>query len=498
MRTRTKRDLCNGPLLSNMFFYALPVAATGILQVLYNAADMVAIGAFRGDDSLAAISSTGSLSGLIVNLFLGLSSGVLAVVARHIGAQHHKRVRQSVHTSMLLALVSGIILTIIGVLIAGPVLKLMGTGAATEGSTVLEKATLYMRIYFLGMPGFLVYNFGASILRAAGDTKRPMLYLMFSGLLNVVLNLFFVIVCHMDVEGVAIATIASQYLSAVLVVLCLMREKGDIRLELKRLRIYPKRLAEILRLGVPSGIQSSLFAFSNVLIQSSINNFGDLYVAGNGAASQLDSFIYTTMNAFYTTTMAFTGQNFGAHKKQRIKRTLGYGLLLNTVVTLTMGLLMLIFADPLLRIFTSNEIALEAGRVRLQVMASTTFLCGAMDIFSAHLRGLGFSVVPMFTTLGGVCGLRVLLILTVIPLFGTNGTAWLLLFLLYPITWLITLCAHSIYTCFVDKRVYAMLTDRPENDVSTVEETTSPVEDYITVEDFADDSDEEDPLPTKA
>ncbi|MBR2406282.1 MAG: MATE family efflux transporter [Clostridia bacterium] len=490
MSRSKKRDLCQGPILSNMFMYALPVMATGILQVLYNAADTIVIGQFAGDQSLAAVSCTGALTNLIVNLFLGLSTGVLTVVARHIGAAHHKRVRQSVHTSILLALACGVFLMVLGVLISGPMLKLMGAGAEA-GSTVLPKATLYMRIYFLGAPGFLVYNFGASILRAAGDTKRPLIYLTVSGFLNVALNLVFVIVFHMDVAGVAVATIASQYLSAVLVVVCLLRETGDIRLELKRLRIYPKRLTEILRMGIPSGIQSTLFSFSNVLIQSTVNSFGDLYVAGNGAASQIENVLYTTTNSFYTATMAFTSQNFGAHKKDRIKKTLLSGLFLNTVTILTLSSIVMLFADTLLSLFTTNPVALEAARHRMQLTTMFTFVGGIMDIFTGHLRGLGASLVPMLTTLAGVCGLRVVWIFTAFPLLG--GT-WDMLYLCYPITWAVTAFAHFLYSRYVKRTVLDRLSDRPAISTPSPTEEVS-TEETSAVADFDDDSDEDELAP---
>ncbi len=484
MSRSSKRDLCQGPILSGMFFYALPIMATGVLQALYNAADTMVIGQFAGDESLAAVSCTGALTNLIVNLFLGLATGVLTVVARHIGAQHHKRVRQSVHTSMLLAVVCGVFLTVVGIVLSKPLLIAMGTGA-TEGSTVLPKATLYMQIYFLGSPAFLIYNFGASILRAAGDTKRPLIYLMFSGILNVALNLVFVIIFKMDVAGVAVATIASQYLSAVLVTVCLLREKSNIRLELSHLRLYPKRLAEILRMGIPSGIQSALFAFSNVLVQSTVNGFGDLYVAGNGAAAQIENVMYTTMNAFYTSTMAFTSQNFGAHNKKRIKQSLLCGLALNTTIMLVLALLVLSISDILLGLFTSNPVALEAGKARMQITTLFTFVGGIMDIFTGYLRGLGASLVPMFTTLAGVCGLRVVWILFLFPLFG--GT-WEILYLCYPLTWGITAVAHFCYSRYVKKHVLDRLSDRPIT--SAIAETTS-VEEIPAVADFDDDSDED-------
>ena len=447
--------MCNGPILSKMFFYALPIMATGVLQVLYNAADTMVIGRFAGDESLAAVSATSALTGLIVNLFLGIGTGVLAVIARYIGAKQHESVQNSVHTSMLLALLSGLFLIVFGALFSGPLLELMGTGAEA-GSNVLPKATLYMQIYFLGSPAFLIYNFGASILRAAGDSRRPLIYLTISGILNVLLNLLFVIVFHMDVAGVAIATIASQYLSAALVVICLLRESGDIRLQLKRLHIHKVELLEILRLGIPSGIQSSLFAFSNVLVQSTVNSFGDLYVAGNGAASQIENLLYTSMTGFSTATMAFAGQNFGAHQKQRIKKSLISGLVLDTIVILSLAVLIIVFADPLMGLFTANAVALEAGKARMRITTLFTFVGGIQDVLSSYLRGLGTSVVPMFTTLAGVCGLRIIWVLFLFPLFG--GT-WEILYWCYPVTWGVTALAHFIYSRIVKRTVLDRLSD---------------------------------------
>lgn len=499
MTNRSKRDLCVGPVLPQMLFYALPVIATGILQVLYNAADtfVVALSPI-GDTAVASISSTGSLTALIVNLFIGLCTGVLTVVARHIGAHHQKRVRQSVHTAMTVFLVCGVFLMIVGLLLSKPLLLIMGTGA--EGSVVLEKATLYMRIYFLGMPGFMVYNCGASILRAAGDTKRPLIYLALSGLANVLLNLLFVLGFNMDVAGVGIATIASQYISAVLVLIALMREKSNVRLELSHLRIYRKRLIEILKIGIPSGIQSSLFAVSNVLIQSTINSFGPAYMAASGAASQIENIAYTAMAGFYTTTMAFTSQNFGARKKHRIRQVNLYGHLLDAVMAIAIGLAILLLSRPLLGLFLDSEVSIQAATSRMVIIASTIFLCGAMDVQSAHLRGLGFSIVPMFVTLGFVCGLRVLWILLFLPTITDDALRWQLLFLCYPITWALALGFHLLYTRSVDKRVFRILSDDDDKEPTTTEEQkTEEAPEEALVLNFDDDSDEDEivsPAPT--
>lgn len=448
-----KQDLCRGPLLSGMLLYALPVMATGLLQVLYNAADTMVIGQFAGDESLAAVSSTSSLTSLFVNVFLGLSNGIIAVVGRHIGAKNHKKVRESVHTTMLLGIVCGLFLLVFGLLAAGPMLKLMGTDAG--GAAVLSKATLYIKIYFLGAPALLVYNFGAAILRAAGDSKRPLIFLTISGVTNVLLNLFLVIACRLDVAGVAIATTVSQYLSAGLVWWCLARENSDIRLVFSRLRFHGKQLREILRMGVPSGIQSALFAFTNVLIQSSINSFGDLYMAGNGASVVIENFVTTAMNAFYTTTLAFTSQNFGAHNKKRIYRSLWIGAAQSFVFTAVAASVALIFSDALLRLFTSSPVAIQAGQERLLVMSLAYLLGGFMNSLVAHLRGIGVSIVPMISTLAGVCGLRLVWVWWVFPTYHS----WSILFVCFPVSYVLVITAHLVTVYWAKKHVLDRISD---------------------------------------
>lgn len=457
MANRAKRDLCTGPLLSGMLLYALPIMATGILQVLYNTADtfVVALSA-AGDSAVAAISSTTPTIALLVNLFNGICSGVLTVVARHIGARNEHDAHKSVHTAMSVALIGGLALMIVGVLVARPFLQLIGTG--DEDANVLKLATQYMQIYFLGMPGLLVFNFGAAILRAAGDSKRPLMFLTTSGMVNVLLNLLFVLGFGMDVAGVGIATITSEYLSAVLVVVALLREAGVIRLIPSQLRIDRRQLAEILRLGIPSGIQSALFSFSNVLIQSAINSFGAVHMAASGAAAQVESLTYTAMDAFSVTAMAFTSQNFGAKQSQRIRRVNRYAHLLNAVVGIGLGALVLLFEHPLLSLFLDSEIAIEAAKVRLRIITSMAFICGSMNIQSSHLRGLGYSIGPMIITLVGACGLRILWVLFALPLFTDATLRWQMLFLCWPMTWVITLIGQLVYSHFADRRVYRTLT----------------------------------------
>lgn len=450
-------DMCNGPLFSKIVLFVLPLMASGLLQVLYNAADVIVVGKFSGDDALAAVTSTSPLINLIVNLFFGVSTGVSATVARHLGAGHSKKVHQSVHTSLILAVIGGVLLLFIGVLFAEPMLRLMGV-PDEQGASVLEQATKYVRIYFLGMPAFLVYNFGAAVLRAAGDTRRPLIFLSISGLLNVLLNLILVIVFHLGVAGVAIATTMSQILSAILMIRCLLCERSFIRLLPSHLRIHPGIALEILRIGLPSGLQSSLFAISNAIIQSAVNSFGKVVMAGVGASSNLDGFIYTAMNAFYHASLNFTSQNFGARKPKRMLRSNRYCLLLVSVVGLLLGILFFVFGKPLLSIYTDNPEVIVHGINRMRMVGLPYFLCGLMEVMTGHLRGMGFSFVPAIVSLIGACGFRIVWILTVFAAFPSVTV----LYLCYPISWILTFCAHAITAHFVRKKVFARLRAIPE------------------------------------
>lgn len=441
-----KRDLCSGPILSNMILYALPLIATGLLQTLYNSADTAVIGRFAGAESLAAVSSTAKFINLLVNLFMGLSTGILTVVARNIGAKSREAIRKSVHTAIPLGLICGGILLVVGIFTARPILIWMGTG--NGNLNVLNKAVLYTQIYFLGIPGLLLYNFAAAVLRAAGDTKRPLWYLTISGVTNVLLNLLFVIVFKWDVAGVALATILAQYVSTVLVVWRLMKEKGDIRFEAKGMCVDRQQFKEMLRIGVPSGINSSMFNVANVILQVSFNSFGPLYVAGSGAAGQIENLLYTAIGAFYTTTLAFTSQNFGARKTRRIRRVLALGHLINLVFCAVVCPIVVLFRMPLLTIFTTDPISLEAGSISIVVLMSSVVIDGAMNVQVAHLRGLGFSIVPMFNSMIGSCLLRILWVTLILPEIGHT---WFNLYLCYPVTWLITALGHAVYTLYADR-----------------------------------------------
>ena len=438
-RKSYEMDMCNGPILGKMLRFTLPLMFSSILQLLFNAADIIVVGQFAGDDSLAAVGSNGPLINLLTNFFLGLSIGANVLVARYRGARQDKDVKETVHTAMLISIYSGILLTIIGCVGARQILIWMQTPAE-----VLDLAVLYLRIYFVGMTAMMLYNFGSAILRAVGDTKRPLYYLSLAGVINVLLNLLFVIVFQMDVAGVALATVISQCVSAFLVVRCMMREEGSIRLELSKLKVHKDKFLRILRIGLPAGFQGTLFSISNVIIQSSINSFGKVVVAGNSAASNIEGFVYVAMNSFYQACLSFTGQNVGAAKYERVGKILLTAQLCVLTTGLLIGNLVLFFGRPLMGLYTDSAEVVAAGMVRLKVILSTYALCGMMDVMVGSLRGLGHSIMPMIVSLLGACGLRLLWIFTFFQTerFHTTDS----LYLTYPVSWLITFLAHVI--CF--------------------------------------------------
>ena len=439
-------DMCSGSIFKKMLMFALPLMCSSILQMLFNAADIVVVGRFAGDNALAAVGSNTALINLLTNLFVGLSIGSNVLTARYYGAKQEKDLKETVHTSMMLSLYSGILLTVIGVVAARQILTWM---QAPE--EVIGLAELYLRIYFIGMTATMIYNFGSAILRAIGDTKRPLYYLLAAGVVNVVLNLFFVIVCRLGVAGVAIATVISQTISAFLVVRCLMKEQGAIRLELKELRIEKDKLMRILQIGLPAGFQGIVFSLSNVVIQSAINSFGAIAVAGNSAAANIEGFVYMAMNAFYQATISFTSQNFGAKKKDRINKILFAGQVYVVATGLILGSLAVFFGKELLGIYSASPEVIAAGMVRLQYICKVYFLCGIMDVFVGALRGIGYSIMPMFVSLLGACGLRLLWLATVfqIPQYHTQD----IIYLSYPITWVITFTVHALCYIWARKQV---------------------------------------------
>ncbi len=435
-------DMCNGPILSKMLQFTLPLMLSSVLQLLFNAADVVVVGKFAGDNSLGAVGCTGSLVNLLVNLFVGLSVGANVMAARHYGAKQHEELSKTVHTAITVAGVSGMVLTVIGVVFADKILALMSTP-----KDILPLAALYMRIYFAGMIANMLYNFGSAILRAVGDTKRPMIYLTFAGVVNVLLNLLFVIVFKMDVAGVAIATIISQAISAILVLRCLMMEKGDIRLEVKKLGIDKKELKSIVKIGLPAGLQGCVFSLSNVVIQSSINGFDNpAIVSGSSASSNLEGFVYVAMNSFYHATLSFMSQNFGAGEYRRLRKVMLCGLACVTVAGLVLGNLEVFFGRQLLSIYTDSTDVIEAGLIRLTINNTLYCLCGLMDVMVGVMRGIGYSIMPMIVSLVGACATRLIWIATVfqIPEYHRIETVYIA----YPISWFLTFTAHVIcYLC---------------------------------------------------
>ncbi len=437
-KTNTKSyemDMCSGPILKKMLLYSAPLMASGVLQLMFNAMDIVVVGKFAGDNSLAAVGSNTSIIGLITNLFIGLSVATNVMIARFFGSKDVKALTRTVHTSMLLSLLSGILLTVIGVGGAKWILELMQTPAE-----VLPLAVLYLRIYFLGMTATMIYNFGSAILRGIGDTRRPLYFLITAGVINVALNLIFVIIFKMDVAGVALATVISQCVSAYMVTRCLMREKGAIRLHLKALRIDKDKLLTIFRIGLPAGFQGIMFSISNVIIQSSVNSFGPIIMAGNAAAQNLESFVYIAMNAFHQAAVTFTSQNFGAMKWKRINKTVVYAQVCVTAVGLLLGNLVCVFGKPLVGIYTSNPEVVSAGLDRLNIIARTQATAGMMDVMVGALRGVGYSLMPMIVSLIGVCGIRIMWIFTVFRMeqFHTIQN----LYISYPLSWFATFLVH--------------------------------------------------------
>ena len=426
----------NREIIKRTLLFSLPLIATGILQLLFNAADVVVVGHFAGKLSLAAVGSTGALINLIISLFQGLSVGASVIVAQYYGARDERAVHETVHTAIPVSIISGVVLTFIGYFGTRTFLELMDTPA-----DVIDLAETYMKIYFLGVTAMMVFNFGASILRAIGDTKHPLIFLVIAGVLNVILNMILVIVFSMDVAGVAIATVVSQVLSAVLVIIHLMRTDEWIKLKPRLMRIYKDKLIRMMKIGIPSGLQGGLFSFSNVIIQSSVNSFGSAVVAGNTAAANIEGFIWISMNAFHHSALTFIGQHTGARAYDKIKRTLAVNLSMVTTIGLVMGLSAFMLRYFLLNIYLPGEVEnIEYGIERMRVITTTYFTCGIMDVMTGAIRGLGNSMVPMLITVLGVCGSRILWIYTV---FCAHHTQFML-YISYPISWVLSFAAQLI------------------------------------------------------
>lgn len=430
-------DMVHGPLLGKLLLFAIPLMVSSIMQLLFNAADIVVVGRFAGDESLAAVGSTSSLINLLTNLFIGLSVGANVVVAHFIGSDEKEKISETIHTSMVISILAGLVMTVFGASMARILLYWM-----SSPEDVIGLATIYLRIYFLGMPAMMLYNFGSAILRAAGDTRRPLYYLFFSGIVNVILNLIFVCGFELDVAGVAIATVVSQYISAGLIVWCMIKEEGILHLSLRELHINKPILWKIVKIGLPAGLQGTVFALSNVVIQSAINSFGKIVVAGNAAAANIEGFVYMAMNAIHQTALSFIGQNYGAGEKKRILKILFLCQFIVIVVGVVLGNAAVLFGRPLLHIYSDNPEVVEVGLVRLQYICRFYALCGIMDVMVGALRGIGYSVMPMIVSMLGACGLRLLWIATIFQIYHTTD----MLYLSYLVSWIITELVHMV--CF--------------------------------------------------
>ena len=446
LKAKKEINFTSGPLFMPILLFTLPILATGILQFLYNTADTLIVSNFAadGEAALAAVTSTGALSNLITGLFIGLSVGASVTLSHSLGAGRDDEANDVVHTAITIAAILGVVVGVIGFIACKPLLIMMDSPL-----DVLDHAALYMRIIFIGMPAQMVYNYGAALLRAKGDTKRPLYFLMVSGAVNVICNLFFVIVLHLDVAGVALATIISQYLSATLVITRLCRLDDECKLDLRRLHIAPYLMVKIIKVGIPAGIQGCLFSFSNVIIQSSVNSFDKIGVAGNGAAGTIDGLIYIALNSFYHAALTFSGQNLGAREIERVKKTCYYCLLSVLIIGIPLCLVTYAFGEPLLGIFLPKEGAankdaiIEFGMRRMFYTTIFYFLCGLMEVMSGMLRGLGASTTSMLVSLIGACAMRVVWVYTIFAEFRTPES----LYISYPISWLAT--AIVLYICYV-------------------------------------------------
>ena len=449
-------DMCNGSIFKGAVRYATPLILTGLLQLLYNAADMIVVARYAGGTALAAVGSNTSLINLIVNVFVGVSVGASVIVSRFYGAGDRRNLHQSVHSAMALSIICGVITLGIGLAVARPSLEMMGSP-----HDVIDQATLYLRIYFLGMPAFMIYNFGAAILRAVGDTKRPLYILTVSGIVNVVLNFVLVIGFKLDVAGVAIATTVSQIVSAVWVVICLMRTKDAYRLELRRLRLYKDKFIAMMRNGIPAGIQGSIFSISNILIQSSINSFGSAVVSGNAAAHNVENFVYVAMNSFHHTCLAFMSQNIGAGKIERLSKIFRTCIIMVVVVGIVAGGSVYLAGEWILSLYTATSSAdmtilpeeiIKYGMDRLAIICTMYFICGIMDVLVGALRGMGSPWMPMIVSIVGVCGIRILWIFTVFRIYNTPQS----LYASYIVSWIATAAVQ--YICYLNvKKKYVNL-----------------------------------------
>ena len=448
MNTKTSKyeiDMCNGSILDKLVSFSIPLMLSGILQLLFNAVDIIVVGQFTGNEALAAVGSTTALINVFVNLFIGISLGASVLAARFYATGQEKEMSETVHTSITLALISGIAMGIIGVIAARGALELMDTP-----DNVLNLSTLYMRIYFMGMPFFMLYNYGAAILRAVGDTKRPLLFLIISGATNVVLNLLLVIQFHLGVAGVAIATVISQCISCILVLRCLYLSDGSYQLRFNKLGMKTRYVKQIFQIGIPAGIQSTIINFSNVLLQSSVNSFGSVAMAGYTAANNILGFLYVSVNSITQACMSFTSQNYGVRKFKRMDKVLLECLGLTVIVALVLGGGSYLFGAELMHIYTKSSKVIECGVDIMLYTTVTYFLCGIMDLLPGALRGMGHSTVPMILSVIGTVGTRIVWIYVIFPCHRSLD----FLFISYPVSWLLTIVMQVICFYFVRKKVH--------------------------------------------
>ena len=438
-------DMCNGTIMDKLISFALPLMLSGMLQLTFNAVDIVVIGQFSGKQSLAAVGATTALINVFTNLFIGISLGANVIAARFYAAGRDKEMSETVHTAISLALISGIVMGIVGIVFSHGALQLMGTP-----SDVIDLSTLYMRIYFIGMPFFMLYNYGAAILRAVGDTKRPLMFLIISGVVNAALNLTLVIGAHLGVAGVAIGTVVSQCLSCILVLRCLYRIEGSYQLRFSKLCIKGVYVKQIFQVGIPAGLQSMVINFSNALLQSSVNSFGSTEMAGYTAANNLLGFLYMSINSVTQACMSFTSQNFGVGKYKRMDRVLKDCLILTMGIALVLGGGFYIFGPQILKIYTRSPKVIESAMEILSITTVPYFLCGIMDLFPGALRGMGYSMVPMILSVIGTVGTR---IVWIYGLFPTHRSLYFL-FISYPGSWIATIVMQVICYYFVRRMVY--------------------------------------------
>ena len=447
MNSKKVVNMLEGPLLGPIFLFAMPLFITSVLQLAFNAVDIIVVGKFTGHHALAAVGATGPVINLLVTMFMGISIGASVIMGQNVGARDFKNAQDTLHTAIGISILGGILVIFAGIFTAMPLLRLMQTPPE-----VIELSGEYLKIYYIGMPGFMVYNFGSALLRAIGDSRRPMYFLTISGVFNVICNLIFVIVFKMGVAGVAIATTISQYIAAALIVASLLKADGYMKLSFDKIRISKDKALGMMKIGLPAGFQGALFSISNILIQSGINSFGSVVMAGNTAAGNLEGFVYMGMNAVYQTSLSFTSQNMGAKQYDRVKKIFWTCVRVVIVVGLVLGVGAWIFGDKLLRLYTDEPEVIKYGVERLGVVSATYFLCGIMDTMVGGLRGMGYSITPMIISLTAVCILRMIWIATIFQSIHTPD----ILYLSYPVSWTVAAIGNYVNYLYAMKKLDKM------------------------------------------